>query len=451
LNFTQSNKNILPMKIAIIGTGIAGMSAAWLLSKQHQITVYEQQVRIGGHSNTVETSIDGIVTPVDTGFIVYNDRNYPNLIALFDTLGVKTKASEMSFSVSLNNGNLEYSGTSINGLLGQRRNIIRPRFWQMISGVMRFYREAPELLKEPMRVDYSLGQYLFENNYSKDFINDHLLPMGAAIWSTSPSEIEAYPAQAFVRFFESHGLLLLKNRPNWRTVDGGSKEYVKKITESFADCIKFGGVRSVQRENEQITIVDHANEAKSFDHVVIATHADEAFQLLSDSDEKEKKLLGSWRYTQNRAVLHTDRSFMPIRKRTWSSWNFIERQKNNASNNLCVTYWMNRLQSLDHTTSLFVTLNPTHEPSEKSIIQEFDYTHPFFDQAALISQQNLWSLQGHRRTWYCGSYFGYGFHEDGLQSGLAVAEQLGGQKRPWKVANENERLHLQNNALGTTE
>lgn len=437
------------MNIAIIGTGIAGMSAAWLIAKRHKVTVYEKQARVGGHSNTVNASLGGVLTPVDTGFIVYNERSYPNLIALFDHLGVPTKASEMSFSASLNNGNFEYAGTNMNGLLGQRRNIARPRFWRMVSGIRRFYREAPELLNRPMRADYSLGEFLRDNNYSKDFIDDHLFPMGAAIWSTTSSEMEAYPAQAFIRFFESHGLLLLKNRPKWRTVDGGSREYVRKITASFADCIRFGGVRSIQRHDNHVTIVDHAGKARSFDHVVIGTHADEAFRLLSDPDAQEQDLLRPWRYTHNRAVLHTDSSLMPRRKRIWSSWNFIGGREGDDSKSLCVTYWMNRLQGLDQTTPLFATLNPISEPEAGTIIQEFDYTHPFFDQGALVSQRNLWGLQGYRRTWYCGSYFGYGFHEDALQSGLAVAEQLGGLKRPWVVANENGRIHLNKSLRGT--
>jgi predicted NAD/FAD-binding protein len=448
LNLTQLDKKKSRLNIAVIGTGIAGMSAAWLLSKRHKVTVFEKQNRVGGHSNTVDTLLDDLNTPVDTGFIVYNELSYPNLIALFDYLDVPTKASNMSFSASLGNGDFEYAGTDVNSLFGQRINIVRPRFWRMLSGVLRFYREAPELLKKPIRADYTIGQYLIKNNYSKGFINDHLLPMGAAIWSTTASEMAEYPALAFIRFFESHGLLLLKNRPNWRTVDGGSKEYVKKITASFADHIQFGGVKSVQRHDKQVSIVDNSGVVKKFDHVVIGTHADDAFRLLSDSNAQEKKLLGSWRYTNNRAVLHTDTSLMPKNRRVWSSWNFIEGHKSSTSKRLCVTYWMNRLQTLDLTTPLFVTLNPVHEPKAGTIIQEFDYTHPFFDQEALVSQQKLWDIQGHRRTWYCGSYFGHGFHEDGLQSGLAVAEQLGGLKRPWKVANENGRIHFNNKVQG---
>lgn len=436
------------MNIAVVGSGIAGMSAAWLLSKKHNVTVFEKQMRVGGHSNTVEILLDGIKTPVDTGFIVYNELSYPNLIALFDYLTVPTKASNMSFSASLGNGNFEYAGTDVNGLFAQRRNIIRPRFWRMLSGIKRFYREAPEFLNNSANVDCTLGEYLFINNYSKGFINDHLLPMGAAIWSTTASEMEAYPAQAFIRFFQSHGLMLIRNRPKWRTVDGGSREYVKRITASFADKIRFGGVKSVRRYEKKIVIVDNVGQTENFDHVVIGTHADEAFQLLSDPDDQEKKLLGSWRYTNNRAVLHTDSSLMPKQRRVWSSWNFMEGQKSEPSKRLCVTYWMNSLQSLNQTTQLFVTLNPIHEPLPETIIQEFNYTHPLFDQVALISQQKLWDLQGNRRTWYCGSYFGYGFHEDGLQSGLAVAEQLSGLRRPWKVANENGRIHFNNKVHG---
>ena len=437
------------MNIAIIGTGIAGMSAAWLLSKRHKVTVFEKQSRVGGHSNTVDALVGEVNTPVDTGFIVYNELNYPNLIALFDHLAVPTKASDMSFSASLDNGTFEYSGTNVNALFGQRRNIFRPRFWRMILGILRFYREAPKLLNKTIEADFTLGEYLNKNNYTKSFINDHLLPMGAAIWSTTASEMEAYPAQAFIRFFESHGLLLMKDRPKWRTVEGGSREYVKKITAPFADRIRFSEVKFIKRHDDQVTVVDNKDVAENFDQVVIGTHADEAFQLLSDLDDQEKKLLSPWRYTKNRAVLHTDITLMPKQRRVWSSWNFIEGQESSFSKRLCVTYWMNLLQALEQTTQIFLTLNPTREPIPGSIIKEFDYSHPFFDKLALVSQRNLWTLQGHRRTWYCGSYFGYGFHEDGLQSGLAVAEKLGGLKRPWKIPNESGRIHFHNKSKGS--
>ena len=428
-----------PLKIAIVGTGIAGMSAAWLLNQAHSITVYEKNDRPGGHSNTIDVELSTGSIPIDTGFIVYNEISYPNLVALFDHLKIPNKKSEMSFSASLDQGDFEYAGTNLNGLLGQRRNIVRPRFWLMLRDILRFYKAAPAILQDPSETNTSLGAYLARQNYSSCFIDDHLLPMGAAIWSTSAAEIKGYPAQAFVRFFQSHGLLSITNRPQWFTVAGGSREYVHRITEGYQHSIRFGGVTSITRLGDKVLVKDQLGQTSSYDHIVLACHADEALEILNDADDDEMRLLGSWRYTENRAVLHCDPSLMPKRRRVWSSWNFLSDPK---SGQLCVTYWMNRLQSLETDQPLFVTLNPIHEPVQTAIHQEIIYSHPYFDQAALSSQSELWSLQGRRRSWFCGSYFGYGFHEDALQSGLAVAEQLGGIHRPWNIPNENHRINV---------
>lgn len=434
------------LKIAVVGTGIAGMSAAWLLDRAHSVTVYEKNDRIGGHSNTVDAPAIQGSTPVDTGFIVFNERSYPNLTALFQHLEVPTRDSEMSFSASLDGGRLEYAGTDLNGLLGQRSNVLRPRFWRMVVDLLRFYREAPRLLEEPLAAHVTLGDYLRRENYSDGFVEDHLLPMGAAIWSTTAPEMKAYPAAAFIRFFQSHGLLTLTDRPQWRTVAGGSREYVRRLTAPYRDRIRFGGVRSIRRLPNAVLVEDCRGAVEPFDHVVVATHADEALGLLADADPREQRLLGAWRYTMNRAVLHRDASLMPKRRRVWSSWNFIGGGRDDGDRSLCVSYWMNRLQSLDSCDPLFVTLNPVHEPAQGTVIREFDYSHPYFDRVALSAQRDLWSLQGGRRTWYCGSYFGYGFHEDALQSGLAVAEQLGGLKRPWIVPGENDRIAIRTDA-----
>ena len=430
------------LKIAVVGTGIAGMSAAWLLNQRHEITVYEKCTRIGGHSNTVDVPTKRGTTPVDTGFIVYNERNYPNLTALFEYLGVPTKESDMSFAASLDGGKFEYSGSNLNGLFGQRVNIIRPHFWRMVVDLMRFYREAPAFLDEIEASDISLGDFLRSRNYSESLINDHLLPMGAAIWSTTAPEMKAYPAASFIRFLKSHGLLTLSDRPQWRTVHGGSRAYVERLTQSYQNRIRFDGVRSIRRAPNQVIVEDHQGGEEFFDHVVIASHADEAFSMLSDPDTQEKIILGNWRYTKNRAVLHRDPSLMPKLRRVWSSWNFIDSGQDDEQRQLCVTYWMNQLQGIDHCDPLFVTLNPVREPAPATVLREFEYTHPFFDRTALISQRRLWKLQGARRTWFCGSYFGHGFHEDALQAGLAVAEQLGGVKRPWNVEGESDRLYL---------
>lgn len=434
-----------PLNIAVIGSGIAGMSAAWLLDKAHNVTLYEKEGRIGGHSNTVDAPVNPLsgsprTIPVDTGFIVYNERNYPNLTALFRYLGVPTKASDMSFAASLDHGRFEYSGTDLNGLFGQRSNLLRPRFWRMLRDILRFYNEGPQQLLEQDTAEISLGEFLARNGYSHGFADDHLLPMGAAIWSTTAREMLDYPALSFIRFFESHGLLRVKDRPQWRTVDGGSRAYVERLVAGLRDRIRFSGVRSIMRGSDGVNVCDMDGKVDVFDHVVLACHADEAIGLMADSDPLEKRLFSPWRYTTNRAVLHFDAGLMPKRRRVWSSWNFIAGDGPDTS--LCVTYWMNRLQSLETKEPLLVTLNPCREPDPRLVIREFQYTHPFFDTAALASQRQLWSLQGYRRTWYCGSYFGYGFHEDALQSGLAVAEQLGGVLRPWIVDGQNDRIHF---------
>ncbi|MCP3056076.1 FAD-dependent oxidoreductase [Aurantimonas sp. LRZ36] len=427
--------------VAVIGSGISGLSAAWLLSRRMHVTVYEADARLGGHSNTVAVPAAGGTLAVDTGFIVYNERNYPNLVALFEHLGVETAESEMSFAASLDGGRLEYSGSGLNGLIGQRGNVARPRFWRMMRDILRFYREAPAALARPESVDISLGDYLERNNYAAAFVEDHLLPMGAAIWSTTAREMREYPLLAFIRFFDSHGLLSLTDRPQWRTVAGGSREYVRRLCQDGNFDVRLGvGVTSIRRENGSVVITDTAGHSDRFVDVVVATHADQALKLLADPDEQEKALLGAFRYTDNTAVLHSDVALMPRRKRVWSSWNYIGESGNDGASPLCVTYWMNRLQTLDLNHPLLVTLNPSRAIKENRIIQSFQYAHPLFDQPALDAQQQLWRLQGRRNTWFCGAYFGYGFHEDGLQAGLAAAESLADVRRPWQVTRQSGRI-----------
>jgi len=431
-----------PRRIAVIGGGVAGLSAAWLLSHRHDVTLYESEPRPGGHSHTVDVPGPRGPIAVDTGFIVYNERNYPNLVALFKHLGVANQDSEMSFAASLDGGALEYSSKGLNGLIGQRGNVARGRFWRMVSDIVRFYAQAPGLLERVELETVTLGQYLDANNYSEAFIEDHLLPMGAAIWSTTAKQMRDYPLKAFVRFFMSHGLLKLI-KPRWRTVTGGSREYVKLLTQKFAAGLRLGTpVASVSRAGGMVTITDTAGHADVFTDVVIATHADKTIGMLADADEDERRLLGAVSYTDNLAVLHTDPGLMPRRRRVWSSWNYIGEREVEGERPLCVTYWMNNLQSLDPASPLFVTLNPTHAVEEGKEIQRFAYRHPLFNSAAIAAQQQFWTLQGRRNTWYCGSYFGHGFHEDALQSGLAAAEACGGMRRPWTVAGESNRITL---------
>ncbi len=421
--------------IAIIGSGIAGMSAAWLLSSAHDVTVLEADGRIGGHSNTVDAG--GI--PVDTGFIVYNEATYPNLTALFAHLGVATVATEMGFAVSVDGGRLEYSGAGLGGLFAQKRNLLRPRFWSMLRDLVRFYREAPRDL--PGLGSTSLGDYLDRGGYGAAFRDDHLYPMAAAIWSTPVTAIGDYPAASFVRFCENHGLLNLGARPLWRTVVGGSRNYVASLTAGFASRIETGNaVERVRRlaDAVELTLADGA--VRRFDDVVMACHADDALRLLADPDPDETAILGSFGYRRNEAFLHSDPALMPVRRKVWSSWNYLS--SGAGDGRLSVTYWMNPLQHLPANKPLFVTLNPLVPPDPARVIRREIYHHPVFDAAAGAAQPRLWSLQGRRRTWFCGAYFGAGFHEDGLQAGLAVAEQLGGVRRPWQVADESGRIHV---------
>ncbi|WP_375450677.1 NAD(P)/FAD-dependent oxidoreductase [uncultured Devosia sp.] len=429
--------------IAVVGSGIAGLSAAWLLSQRHKVTLYEADERVGGHAHTIQVPVGLNSVAVDTGFIVYNEQNYPNLVALLDHLGAASQASNMSFAASLDNGALEYSSNGLNGLIGQRGNIGRGRFWLMMLDIVRFYREAPGLLERSELDAVTLGEYLDANNYCTAFIEDHLLPMGAAIWSISARDMRLYPLKAFIRFFNSHSLLNLTMRPKWRTVTGGSREYVSRLMAQFKGETRLGcAVTGIRREAGMVQITDMFGRTDQFSDVVIASHADQTLKLLADADGPERSLLGAMRYSDNAAVLHSDISLMPRRRRVWSSWNYIGESCGVGDRPLCVTYWMNRLQQLETKHPLLVTLNPTRDIAPDKVIGRFGYSHPLFDAAALAAQQQFWRLQGQRNTWFCGSYFGYGFHEDALQSGLSVAEALGGVRRPWSVQGESDRISL---------
>jgi predicted NAD/FAD-binding protein len=430
------------LKIAIVGTGISGLSAAWLLSQRHDVTVYERADRIGGHSNTILASVGGRSVPVDTGFIVFNRRTYPNLTALFELLKVPTQVAEMSFGVSMDGGALEYSGSGISGVFGQPRNLIRPRFWSMLSDLVRFYRQAPSDADLVNDENCSLGDYLKMGNYGEAFRDDHLLPMASAIWSATPAEMLSYPAAAFIRFHDNHGLLQLTQRAAWETVVGGSRNYVERLTADFADRIRLDtGVSEVRRISNGVIVTDMNDCSERYDHVVMASHADETLKMLTDPSAGERELLRQFRYSRNLAVLHTDDTLMPKRRAVWSSWNYIG-SSNAVPGGVCVTYWMNRLQNIKSEKPLFVTLNPPRPPHAGTLLHSEIYDHPVFDAKAMAAQRKLWLLQGKRNTWFCGAYFGAGFHEDGLQAGLAVAEQLGNMRRPWRVPNESGRITL---------
>ncbi len=429
---------ILPrQRLAVIGAGISGLACAWALARNHDVALYEAEGRLGGHANTREVEWGGRTIAVDTGFIVYNEATYPNLTALFSHVAVETAPTEMSFSVSLDRGAFEYAGRDLRGLFAQPSNLFKARFWSMTRDLLRFYREAPRDLAG--LDDISLDDYLARGRYCEAFIRDHLYPMAAAIWSTPTGEVGAFPAASFIRFCDNHGLLKLVGRPVWRTVRGGSRAYVRRLADGIPEIRAGAAVRRVRRLPDGVEIQD-ARGADRFDQVVIAVHADAALAMIESPNDAERRLLGAFRYASNAAWLHSDASLMPRRKAAWAAWNYLAEDGGDCS--LAVTYWMNRLQPLDETPQLFVTLNPPRPPRADMIHAQETYRHPQFGREAMAAQKELWSLQGVDRIWYCGAYFGSGFHEDGLQAGLAVAEQLGGEKRPWRVADESGRIFL---------
>lgn len=439
-------------RIAIVGTGISGLSAAWLLNRHHDITVFEKNNRLGGHSNTVDMVLDGTTVPVDTGSIVYNEHNYPNLTRLFEQLGVPTTNSCMSFSASIDGGRLEYGTTSWRSLFAQPQNMVRPRLWSMIAGILRLHSRSNHYLRRDDLETVPLGSFLDAEGFSPGFQNDHLLPMCAAIWSCPVTQARDYPATSFLRFFANHGLLRLTRRPQWKTVDGGSREYVTRLSAPFANKIHLNSeITRIERHATGVSLYNRSGYVGSFDDVVLAGHADETYNILSDADRDERNILRHFDYQENIAYLHTDETLMPRSRSAWAAWNYIGASQAGTNGSaagphtmseghLCVTYWMNRLQKLKTERPVFVTLNPATPPAAEKTHARIEYMHPLFSTRALEAQKQLWSLQGRHRTWFCGAYFGSGFHEDGLQAGLAVAEQLGGVARPWQVDNPYGRI-----------
>jgi len=419
------------MKIAVIGAGISGLSCAYrLVQGGADVTLYEAGAYFGGHSNTVDVTLDGVTHGVDTGFLVFNDRTYPNLIALYAELGVDTAPSDMSFSVKLPLGEhpgarvLEWAGTNIDSLFAQRGNLLRPRFLRMVRDILRFNRQATALALGGAMPQQPLGQFLDQHGYSAQFRAWYLLPMAACIWSCPSDQMLAFPVSTFIRFCHNHGLLQVSDRPQWRTVRGGSRKYVDKLLAAIPGKRLATPVTAVSRSGAgaRSVRVETAHGAEQYDHVVMACHSDQSLALLADARADERAVLQAVRYQPNRAVLHTDASCLPRSRKAWSAWNY--QSDATPTPQVCVHYLLNQLQPLPFTTPVIVSLNPIDEPAAGSVLASFDYAHPVFDAAAVAAQGRLATFQGVQNTWFAGAWTGYGFHEDGLKSGLAVAASL---------------------------
>jgi uncharacterized protein len=426
------------MRVAVIGTGIAGNAAAWSLSRRYPVTVYDREIRPGGHSHTVTIDYDGTLLAVDIGFIVYNELNYPDLTALFDHLGVETVESCMSFAVTADRGRFEWKGGGANwretagGLFAQTRNLLSPSYLWMLRDILRFNTQSVADYAAGRLAGLTLGEYFGLRKFAPRLLTDYLAPMGAAIWSAPAGEMLDFPAENFVAFFNNHRLLQY-DRPVWRTVKGGSRRYVEKMTAAFRDRLRLGcAVTSIERTSHGVIVLDSHGGSDRYDHVVIAAHSDQALAMLSDADEREHAVLGAIGYAPNTVYLHRDPGLMPKRRRAWGSWNFLRWQREEkAENDVAVTYWINRLQGIDAEKPLFVSLNPPFEPDPALTFGKYICEHPQFNAAAFAAQRHLDDIQGRRHTWFCGAWTGYGFHEDGLRSGLAIAEALGAAV-PWR-------------------
>jgi len=411
------------MKIAIIGTGISGMLAAYLLSQDHEVTVFEANNYIGGHTHTINVELEGESYAVDTGFIVFNHRTYPNFIKLMERLGIASQPSFMSFSVKCEKTGLEYNGTSLNKLFAQRRNLARPAFYRMLRDIFRFNRAALTLLQGD-HPNVTLGEYLAEHGYSQEFVEYYLIPMGAALWSADPHHLRFFPARYFVQFFHNHGMLGVYQRPQWRVIQGGSCRYVEALTRPYGDRIRLNcPVMSITRHPHSVEIRSQRDGVEQFDQVVIATHSDQALAMLADPSNAEREVLGAFPYHKNEVLLHTDSSILPQRRLAWASWNYhILRQ---GDGRVAVTYNLNILQGLCAPQQFCVTLNHADAVDPAKVIRRITYDHPGYTCSSVAMQKRHDTINGVNRTYFCGAYWGYGFHEDGVKSALAVCRHFG--------------------------
>lgn len=409
------------MRIAVVGTGISGLAAAWLLRRHAQVTVYEQNPCAGGHTHTFRVPGG---PAVDTGFIVFNERNYPHLTALFQHLGVVSQATDMSFAASIGGGRVEYAGDNLNTLFAQRRNLFAPPHWRMLRDILRFNRDARRALRSGLAPELTLGQFILQGGYGDELSRRYLLPMAAAIWSCPVGAMLKFPAASFLRFFENHGLLDLMDRPRWRTVTGGSHEYVKKLLAALGDRVRLDTpVTGLRRVGAGVRIWDAKGGVADYDQVVMAVHADQVLPLLAGATSAERQVFSAFKYQDNRVVLHSDPALMPKRRGVWAAWNYLSDEVVDGKARVSVSYWMNRLQRLSGDKDYFVSLNPLTEP--KDVIFETTYAHPVFTREAMQAQAGLPAIQGVDRIWFCGAWSGYGFHEDGLRSAVQVAQGLG--------------------------